>query len=243
MPVSPAAAAPLLSPRVRRSLTALWISLGLHGALIALVQVAPTASSPASLVIEARLQNLAPAAVSVPAVTTSVEAGKADVPQTEPVPMVAAAAEPMPELVVPKAAPVPPATPPAAPPVAEPMPNAPVVESPRPLLEIPAGVDLNYYSAREVDVFPRVLQDILPDYPPEADRRRLSGTVRLQIKIEADGRISDIEVVESSPPGVFDESALAAFRAARFSPAQKNGLPVRARVLIEVKYDFEGRLR
>jgi len=116
-------------------------------------------------------------------------------------------------------------------------------ESQRSLVEIPTAVDLAYYSAREVDVLPRALRDIRPDYPTEADRRRLSGSVKLQIKLEADGRVSDIEVVESTPEGMFDESALAAFRQARFSPAQRNGRPVRARILIEVKYDYEGRLR
>jgi protein TonB len=65
--------------------------------------------------------------------------------------------------------------------------------------------------------------------------------VRLQLKLEADGRVSDIEIVHADPPEVFDESVLKAFRNARFVPAQKNGHPVRALVLIEVVYDWEGR--
>ena len=81
----------------------------------------------------------------------------------------------------------------------------------------------------------------MPDYPSDADRRRLSGKVRLQLKLEADGRVSDIGIVSASPPGVFDESAIKAFREARFAPAQKNGRPVRSRVVIEVLYDWEGR--
>ena len=81
----------------------------------------------------------------------------------------------------------------------------------------------------------------MPDYPYDADRQRLSGKVRLQLKLEADGRIGDIEIVSATPPGVFDESAIRAFRDARFAPAQKNGRPVRALVVIEVVYDWEGQ--
>jgi protein TonB len=92
-------------------------------------------------------------------------------------------------------------------------------------------------------VQPRALREIVPDYPADADRRRLSGKVRLQLELEADGRISDLDVVSGSPPGVFEASAIRAFREARFAPAQKNGRPVRARVLIEVLYDWEGRAR
>ena len=83
----------------------------------------------------------------------------------------------------------------------------------------------------------------MPVYPDEADRQGVSGKVRLQLKLETDGRVSGIEVLSATPPGVFDESALQAFREARFSPAQKNGRPVRALVQIEVVYDWEGQLR
>jgi protein TonB len=112
-----------------------------------------------------------------------------------------------------------------------------------PAAAITSSVDLTYYSAREVDVQPRALREVVPDYPADADHQQLSGRVRLGLKLEADGRVSDIEVVSANPPDIFDESALKAFRTARFVPAQKNGRPVRARILIEVVYDWEGRSR
>lgn len=108
-------------------------------------------------------------------------------------------------------------------------------------MAITSSVDLTFYSARELDVQPRALREIVPDYPPGADRQQLSGKVRLQLKLEADGRVGDIEIVQADPPDVFNESAIRAFRDARFAPAQKNGRPVRAQVLIEVVYDWEGR--
>jgi protein TonB len=231
---------PTIPPRLRRPLVAVWISLGVHAALIALVQVAPPASlNLGEPVIEARL-------VSPPAAEAPLPAPEVTPEPPEAVPLLAPSetAEALPV-----------ATPPAelaepAPPAAAALPAESVVVSqpdsapaaaPAPVATITSAVDLTYYSARDLDVHPRALREIVPDYPRDADRQRLSGKVRLQLKLEADGRISDIEVASANPPGVFDESAIRAFRDARFAPAQKGGRPVRALVLIEVEYDWEGR--
>lgn len=240
-------------PRLRRPLAAVWISLGLHAAVIALVQVAPPATfSISDPLIEARLVPAAPQAgepqqppadgVDEPPATPPLLAPSEapdPLPVAEPIEMEAAAsespAEAEPSAEVEPAAQAEPldADTSAEPPAAAPAPSAAITTT----------VDLTYYSARELDVQPRALREILPDYPPDADRQRLSGAVRLQLKLEADGRIGGIEVVGATPPGVFEESALRAFREARFAPAQRNGRPVRARVVIEVVYDWEGRAR
>ena len=123
------------------------------------------------------------------------------------------------------------------------LPSVPVASTaPAPLTAASTGsVDPTYYTAHDLDAHPRPLDEVLPNYPAEADRQGVSGKVRLQLKLETDGRVSDIEVLSATPPGVFDESALQTFRDARFSPAQKNGRLVPALVLIEVVYDWEGR--
>jgi protein TonB len=225
---------PVIPPRLQRPLAAMWISLGLHAALLALVQVAPPASlSLDDPVIEARL--VSPPAV-LPAEETAPAVPEVDMqtdppPEAVPVPAPSEAAD-----ALPVAEPL--APPPVEQPAATSTAEAPAASTPA--ATITTAVDLTYYGARDVDVPPRALREIVPDYPYDADRRRLSGTVRLQLKLEADGRIGAIEVVSASPPGVFDESAIKAFGAARFAPAQKNGRPVRALVLIEVVYDWEG---
>ena len=223
---------PTIPPRVQRPLAAVWISLGLHAAVIALVQVAPPAAVGLDgPVIEARL--VSPHAAA-PAAETPDEAS-----DVTPLlaPSESAEALPVPKMVSPPE-PVQPAVtaqPAAAPsePLAAPAPASPVA--------IASAVDLTYYSARDVDVHPRALRTITPDYPEDADRQRVSGTVRLQLKIEADGRVSDVEIVHADPPELFNESAIRAFRGARFAPAQRSGRPVRAQVLIEVVYGWEGR--
>jgi protein TonB len=239
-----------------------------HLAVVALVQVAPPAAMPSEeSVIEARL---VPSQESTPAEADPPPAPEVDIavqaPKEVPVLQPSATAEPLPvapPVPEPVAPPTPlpvqpelpaavarPADPAPASPSSEPAPPPseaaaapPAVRPPAPLATITSSVDLTYYSARDVDVHPRALREIEPEYPYMADRRRLSGKVRLKLKLEADGRISDIEIVSASPPDLFDESALKAFRDVRFVPAQRNGHPVRALVLIEVVYDWEGRRR
>lgn len=246
-------AIPTFSPRTQRVLVAVWISLGLHAALIALVQVAPPAAiSLGEPVIEARLMSKQAA---LPAVATPPPVPAMNTPEAIPVdsPLLkpSKTAESLP-VAKPEIAPLVQAAPPAQTPpsqiqppaesaVTEPQP-APAA-APTPAAVITSSVDLTYYSARDVDVHPRALHEVVPVYPAEADRQRVSGKLRLQLKLQADGRVSDIEVLSATPPGVFEESALQAFREARFSPAQKKGRPVRALVQIEVVYDWAGQAR
>lgn len=245
---------PAIPPRLHRPLAALWISLGVHAALLALVQVAPPASlSLGEPVIEARLVStqVAPTATETP--PPAAETPPPDQPpETVPLLKPSETAEALPVAEPLAQSPATPAPPAAVAPPAEPDPAAspavPVTApataptaAPAPAVTITSAVDLTYYNARDLDVNPRVLREIVPVYPDDADHRRLSGKVRLQLKLEADGRISDIDVVSATPPGMFDESAIRAFRDARFAPAQKNGHPVRALVLIEVVYDWAGQ--
>jgi protein TonB len=233
----------MIPPRLQRPLAAAWISVGLHVAVIALVQVVPpTGVSMGEPVIEVRLVS----AHAAPAVAETLPSPKVETPDAprEEVPVLApsetAEALPVAVPVAPPAAQPEPVAAPAAQPSPEPAPS--MAPSPAPqAAAITSSVDFTYYSARDLDVQPRALREIEPDYPDDADRQQLSGKLRLQLKLEVDGRVSEIAVVSASSPGVFDASALKAFRDARFAPAQRNGRPVRAQVLIEVVYDWEGR--
>lgn len=242
---------PPISPRAQRVLVAGWISLGLHAALIALVQVAPPA--PVSLgepVIEARLVSRQPAPVAAAGPAT-VEANPPDASPEAPAIT--------PRLTPSEAADTLPVAPPA---VAPPQPAAPAPAVPATMAEssaaapppastaasapeavISSAVDLTYYSARDVDVQAKPRRDFDLKYPEVAERRRLSGKVRLKLKIEADGRVSDIELVSATHPDLYDAAKLKAILDMPFHPAQKNGRPVRELFQIEVEYDWEGRPR
>lgn len=212
---------PTIPSGLRRPLAAIWISFGLHAALIALVQVAsPGTPEGGGTVIEARLEQ--------------VEAA----PPAQPVAAAPTLAPAETETALPAIEAAPPAAPPAVTQAEVPAPAGTPTASPA---AISSPVDLTYYSTREVDVPPRALHDIVPGYPEAAEREARTGKVRLRLKLEADGRVSDVEVIGADPPGLFEESARAAFAAARFSPAYRGGKPVRVEMMIEVAYDLENR--
>lgn len=69
-----------------------------------------------------------------------------------------------------------------------------------------------------------------PEYPRRARLRGLQGNVTARFTIGRDGRVHDIEIVESSPAGVFDRSVKKALQEWRFTPLTRNGEPVARRV-------------
>ena len=99
---------------------------------------------------------------------------------------------------------------------------------------IAAPIDLNYYSARELDVYPMPLQRIEVQAPPQADR--YDGRVQVLALIDETGRVTDAKVFDAEPAHTFDATAVDAIRGARFAPARKEGRQVRSRVLIELEF-------
>lgn len=138
----------------------------------------------------------------------------------------------------------PPDSAPTAPPrpvhAGEATPPAEAVETaPRPDRGMPLAFDPTYYPVRALDVPPVPRAPIEPVYPRGAEAERQTGLIRMVLRIEADGRVSAAEVIQAEPAGVFEDSARAAFLAARFSPGQRGGRPVRSQLLIEVRYDLD----
>lgn len=64
-------------------------------------------------------------------------------------------------------------------------------------------------------------------YPKTAKKSNIEGYVVLSVLIDIDGTVSKIQVLESSPQGVFDDSAVAGIRNWRFTPAQYQGKAVK----------------
>lgn len=188
-------------------LLALWVSVGLHCALIALVKIVPPRETLATHTIEARLM-LASQTREVPLYLPDLKSPAID------------------EVLAY-------APPPASPFISQPLPTPVTQETPIPQIEIPLAVDLHYYSARELDVTP------LGNLPDPVVPETLSGRVKYQLKIEADGRVSDVEVISVDLPNGSDTAAAlanteASIRATRFRPGMKQGRAVRAVVIYEL---------
>lgn len=193
-------------------------SLILHFALIFGLQIrAVPAASHASRVIQAKLVE-APTAVTVS--------------PPEPDALVVQAQEPAP---LPLPSPTAPEPPVAAQPASA---AAPENNANLPSIEVPLLEDPTYYPAQEVDVHPTALQVIQPFYPDEAASANAAGSVVLVLLLDESGKVQDLSVEEAYPPGMFDKSALDAFRNARFTPAQRHGRTVKSRVRIKVTYEL-----
>lgn len=203
---------------VTRFALALGASLALHLALIFGVQVkAPQQAGSALAALKVRIERVGDEERKV---TLTAEKASAAVPEKV-------------EAATPNAGEAPPS------PAAH---AAPVAEQAAPLLpavEIPLIEDPTWYPARQVDVHPTALQQIKPVYPDKASVQGVEGHVILLLLIDEAGAVKDVSVAEAKPEGYFEESALAVFREARFSPAQKKGRAVRSRVLIRVTYELE----
>jgi len=68
-----------------------------------------------------------------------------------------------------------------------------------------------------------------PRYPYQATRRGIEGWVRVAFRVTETGTVEDVEVLESEPPGVFDQAAVNAVYRWRFKPRIRNGQPVAGR--------------
>ncbi len=75
--------------------------------------------------------------------------------------------------------------------------------------------------------------------PGEAMNRGVEGWVLLNYTVLPDGTTSDVEIVERSIPGVFDESAVNAVRDARYEPATRDGVPVEADMQMQIVYFYK----
>ena len=201
-----------------RLLAAGALSLLLHLALLLGIPVTPGGGVPqAGFRIHARLEPRAIEPQTRQALLTPAE--KSDPPARE-----MTRREPAATAAEPAREPRPAAAAPAAEPVAG--------------IELPFDRDPTYYPARQLDIYPRLLAPIRLEYPERAAVQRLDGELLLLLLIDEFGVVNEARAVESQPPGYFEEAALAVLRAARFSPAQKLGLAVKSRVLLQVSYHY-----
>jgi TonB family protein len=71
-------------------------------------------------------------------------------------------------------------------------------------------------------------------YPRKALRELLEGRSIVEVVVRADGTVETARVIVSTPPGIFDESALRVARELRFEPARRAGAAVDSTTRIEL---------
>jgi TonB family protein len=125
--------------------------------------------------------------------------------------------------------------PPATTTIASPVPPQPqpqVVQQ-APATTVPAPAETNAIHEGDVvdytdlDTVPRPLGPPRPVYPPMALRQRIDSTVMVTALVSETGDVVDVKVLKGDPRFGFNEAAIRALRAAKFSAPMKNGKHVK----------------
>lgn len=85
---------------------------------------------------------------------------------------------------------------------------------------------------------PRLLSKGTVEYPAEARQKNISGFVVLKILVALNGAIEKVEILESEPQGVFDQSATRSIKGWRFEPAIVKGELVAAWTQQKIKFEL-----
>lgn len=92
-----------------------------------------------------------------------------------------------------------------------------------------------YWPASRLDVRPQIKTHVMPEYPAQLPSG-VNGRVVLELYISPQGTLDRVRVVRAEPPGRFEDSALKAFSATRFTPGLRKGKAVHSLLRIEVTY-------
>ena len=77
---------------------------------------------------------------------------------------------------------------------------------------------------------------VKPAYPARAASRHIEGWVKIEFTVSAAGTVSNARVIGASPPGIFDEAALAAIKQWKFKPKIEAGAAVVQRAVQTLKF-------
>ncbi len=107
-------------------------------------------------------------------------------------------------------------------------PNVPVLaKSP-----VPAPVKRMRIASRVAEA--NLIHDVVPQYPPEAGRARIEGTVVLMAVIRTDGSVKDVRIESGLP--ILAQAAIDAVKQWRYKPYMINGEPVEVDSRITINF-------
>jgi TonB family protein len=88
------------------------------------------------------------------------------------------------------------------------------------------------------DVTPaRMISAVPPVYPPMAKTQHISGDVRIDALIDANGRVSSMKVV--SGPALLHHAAMDALRQWKYQPASLDGKPVPMHLTVTIQFHLQ----
>ncbi|MGA2084504.1 MAG: energy transducer TonB, partial [Terracidiphilus sp.] len=82
---------------------------------------------------------------------------------------------------------------------------------------------------------PILVNNIVPEFSDQARREKIQGVVMVSLLVNEEGVPIDLSVTKGLGYGL-DEKALEAVSQYRFKPAMRGGVPVEARITVEVNF-------
>jgi TonB family protein len=77
---------------------------------------------------------------------------------------------------------------------------------------------------------------IEPVYPAAAAEKKISGWVDLEFTLLRDGSVSNIQIINAQPGGIFDDAARKSVIKWRFAPVERDGSAVEQRVRMRLRF-------
>lgn len=87
------------------------------------------------------------------------------------------------------------------------------------------------------DEAPKMLSTIKVDYPKEAKKNGIDGTVTVSVLISKTGLVEEAEIVDGIPE--LNESAIKAVKKAKFKPGKHKGKPVNVWMDVPVQFNID----
>lgn len=101
---------------------------------------------------------------------------------------------------------------------------------------IPTGPDIEIVPYYKVEVKPKPVFNPTPKYPELAKQAGIEGTTVIKMLVDIDGSVREVKILKSSGNQMLDQSALAAARKSRFTPARQRDKFVRVWVSRPFKF-------
>jgi TonB family protein len=89
---------------------------------------------------------------------------------------------------------------------------------------------------------PRFVKQRAPKYPPLARMSGVTGTVRVEVFIDKDGKVRDARIyMDPGTNAGLEEAAIEAVRGSEFSPTTIDGQPVAVRIIVPYEFRLAGK--
>ncbi|MGB3340212.1 MAG: energy transducer TonB [bacterium] len=92
---------------------------------------------------------------------------------------------------------------------------------------MPTGPDIEIVPYYKVEVKPQPVFNPIPKYPELAKQAGIEGTTVIKMLVDIDGSVMEVKILKSSGNQMLDQSALAAAKNSKFTPAKQRDKFVR----------------